>query len=327
MNLNHLQAYCQSVSHVWGLNRTRRAVRVSRYLLRGLINPLAASHWSSAVRSVPELQLCLTHNPRFLLKPSRHYLNRHYSFAQRAALIASHHAVLARLLAPEQRLLLVSGQSIRLAEITGKRGTPYAITLCRTDKFDREGELILGLRDSAQQRDVFRLAFSLHATMKTLSLEIGCIQGVRSPDARELIKVATKECHGIRPKNLLLEALMPLARVWNVGTVFGVSNASRVYRSAATFADYDTLWSEVGGIAEAGGRFRLPLTLAHRELSEIPNHHRSEYRKRNALRSDLAEKVATTATALLRDSVERADRLWHETNRPAPKQRPKVSLA
>lgn len=303
----YVQNCLRSVEAVWGLNRTGRLLRTARYLLRFLCNPVGASRWLYALNDRPELRFWLAHNPRFLLKPSRPYLSRDYSYSQRLRLVSCHHALLTELLAQHNIALLATGHAFVLASITGKLGETYSITLRKTDKFDREGELILGLQDVSHCCEVFRLVISLSRNEGgSRCLEIGCVQGPRrDAGARELVRGATKAFFGARPKCMLVEASYSLANAWGISEILGVSNDYRIYKSPCTFADYDALWTEMGGVADRNGMFRLPPVLNHRNFADVPSHHRSEYRKRATLRHDVAGQIEAVAKTLCQQRIDR----------------------
>ncbi len=294
----YLDTYYQSVALVWKLDPNRREARVLRYIAKGLLHPVASINWLSTLKEVPQLSLWFRSNPRLLLKPSRHYISRNYNFGLRAQIILNHYTILIGLLSRPSYEALSQGTTHLLATIVGKKGGHYQITLRKTDKFDREGELVLGLKDCTQDRHVFWFVFSLTRYEDQAGIEIGCIQGPRSGDARELIKRATKELYGIRPRNLLADALYELATAWGLSKYFGVCNRSRVYNGYQTHADYDAFWMELGGILDRDGMFRLPTKLFHHQLSEVPSHHRSEYGRRIKLRGILSKQIIMAAKTL-----------------------------
>lgn len=293
----YLNAYCQSIALIWKLDSNKRGIRVARYIAKGLLHPVASLRWAIALKNAPELRLWFSRNPRLLLKPGRHYLSRNYNFGLRVKIIFNHYATLIRLLSPSSIEILAQGNSLLLATIAGKSGGEYQIALGKTDKFDREGELVLQLRDSIQCREVFWCAFSINIYEDHAGVEIGCIQGPRGEGARELIKRTTKELYGIRPRNLLADALYALAASWSLADHFGVCNKSRVYNGHQTQADYDAFWLELGGSLGRNGMFLLPAKLHHHQLYEVPSHHRSEYKQRIRLRGALGEQISMAAKA------------------------------
>lgn len=294
----YLNTYFQSISLVWKLDSNRRVLRVARYIAKGLIHPVASLKWAVTLRNAPELRYWFGQNPRLLLKPSRPYINRNYNFGSRVGIIFNNYVLLSKFLSQPAFKTLAQGNFILLATLDGKKGAAYQITLGKTGKFDREGELILQLSDSTQRREVYWFAFSLNIYGDQAGVEIGCIQGPKSEDAREVIKRATKELYGIRPRNLLADALYALTTTWNLKEHFAVCNISRIYNSDKTLADYDTFWRELGGTLGKEGMFRLPTELHHHELSEVSSHHRSEYKRRILLRETLGKQISLAAKAI-----------------------------
>lgn len=295
----YFDAYFQSIALIWKLDSNKRGIRVARYITKGLLfHPIASLKWAMALKNAPELSLWFRRSPRLLLKPGRHYLNRNYNFYLRVKIIFNHYAMLVKFLSQPSLESMADGNPIILANLVGKKGAGYQIILGKTDKFDREGELILKLRDSTQCRDVFWFIFSFNTYKNHTGIEIGCIQGAHHEDARELIKRATKEFYGIRPINLLADALYALTATWNVTEHFGVCNRNRVYNGNKTYLDYDAFWLELGGTLGKNGMFRLPTELHHHQLAEVPSHHRSEYRMRISLRKALGEQISMAAKTI-----------------------------
>jgi len=287
----YLNTYCQSVALVWNLDTDNRSSRVARYISKGIAHPVASIKWALSLSETSEHHLWFRSNPRLLLKPGRHYISRHYNFASRTKIISNHYAALSSLLSRQSFEALAQGTQLLLANFVGKKGGNYQITLSKTDKFDREGELILGLKDADRNGDIFWFVFSLNHHENQTWAEIGCFQGAKGEDARAMIKLATKEFHGIRPRNLLADAMYALAANWGLSGIFGISNSSRVYNGSETFADYDTFWQELGGTPDRDGLFRLPVSLSHHPLCDIPSQHRAEYRRRMELRDALGQQI------------------------------------
>ena len=294
----YFNTYCQSVAYVWQLDSNKKGVRVARYIAKGIFQPVAALKWAFAIRNLPELRLWFGSNPRLLLKPSRHYINRNYNFDLRIQIISNHYAMLMRLLSPPSFEALAEGNHLVLATLEGKKGQGYEITIWKTDKFDREGELVLQLREGTECLVVFSLVFSLNIYGDRAGVEIGCIQGPKGKNGYEIIKRATKCLYGVRPKNLLVDALYALASAWNLTDYFGVCNTSRIYKCNQVQADYDAFWLELGSTLGNNGMFRLPAKLHHHQLSEVQSHHRSEYRKRIKLRDVLDKQISLAASDL-----------------------------
>ena len=281
--LRGVQSYLRAIGDLWRLDGNRRTARIARFLLRTGKNPVALFRWLDLIHHRPELKFWSTHSPRLFIKPSRHYISRAYRFRERATRIESHYVLLDSLVSRVTIEALATSQLIPLAEFYGKSGDLYQIVIRKTDKFDREGELGLVLLNATQHRAIYYLIFSLNTVHGERNMEIGCLQGGKGPDSAELIKAATKDALGNRPKMLLTEALYVLANAWGIRNIYGIANEFRIFNSSRTYADYDAFWSEIGGHAEKTGMYRLPQQIRHRDAAETESKHRSAHRKKMAI--------------------------------------------
>lgn len=290
-------AYARSIRLLWNVARRRRIERIASYAARSLLRPLQTAMWTAHLEQRFSVEYLKQHH-RFYLKPHRPYLNRRYTFAQRAAVILTHYAQLDALLAPVPRQQILDGAAVSLARFHGKGERAYTVTLCRTDRFYREGELILALNDEGDATRVYMLVFSVNVVAGQRRIEIGCLQGHDDPDNKARIKLATKECYGSRPKNLVMDFLYALAHAWGITQIVAVTNKSRVFRSRAVFADYDSFWSELNGVSGHDGFVALPAMLPHQNPNDAPSHKRAEYRRRAELRTTLEHQIQARAAAL-----------------------------
>jgi uncharacterized protein VirK/YbjX len=284
-----LARWWRSAMRVAAISETRRHWRTVRYAAKCILRPLASLRWIEALEHSP-LAPHIERKPRLILKPHRAYISRHYGFARRSAALLTHHVLTASLRSHGKSVEPPTGEEQVVAEIDGKHaGERYRVCIGGTDKFDREGEVMLSLREANSGELVQVLVFTLALRNDRPSLEIGCLQGGRTAQAQALIKRATKALHGIRPKNLLLDAVYSLADGWGMCAIYGISNASRVFGGKRVHADYDEFWRELGGVADHDGFFALPPTLP--EKTDIPSNRRAEYRRRGETRAQLAAQI------------------------------------
>jgi uncharacterized protein VirK/YbjX len=284
-----IASFWLSVTRVSRICTSKRTWRTICYLAKCAARPLASLRWIVALERSP-LQQFLDRQPRLLLKPYRPYISRQYDFQRRTAALLNHYALAFSLCPAGTTMDMLAGRTHALAEIIGKNGIDrYQLTVAKTDRFDREGELILSLKESLTGEAVQVLVFSFALRDSMPCIEIGCLQGGRAALSQACIKQATKALHGIRPKNLLLDAIYALSRGWKVARIFGISNASRVFFGACVYSDYDEFWSELGGVADRDGFFALPATLPQKIA--IPSNRRAEYRRRTELRLDMDAQI------------------------------------
>jgi uncharacterized protein VirK/YbjX len=126
-----------------------------------------------------------------------------------------------------------------------------------------------------------------------------------------VVRELTRNLHGLRPKCLVLALACALARHWGLTRVLAVGNAAHPLRNAGRrfVADYDAFWQEQQGRAIGNGWFELPLQPEHRSEAEVPSHHRSAFRKREALRMH-AEHLLTEALGAAPE--------YHQSRVPGP---------
>ncbi len=287
---------------VWRACPGNSLLATAKYVLRSCLIPQVTRDWLSSIAENPVLAHFVAHKPRMLLKLQRPYLNRSYSARQRLHSLVEHYRFVGRHFPTELIDSLARGHALAIANLvspeSGAEGNrnQYTLRLSSTDTFDREGELLLSLEQNAGRVRIACLAFTITGDDHGRRLEIGCLQGANSIDGRERVKRATKDFHGVRPKNILLHALYAVAACLGGRRITAVSNDCRVYynralRRKAVFADYDSFWQEVGGEANTNGQFALPRQLACRPLSEIPSSRRAEYRRRAEVRILLEQQI------------------------------------
>jgi uncharacterized protein VirK/YbjX len=186
-----------------------------------------------------------------------------------------------------------------LAEAEGRSGLRYQIQLRTVTMFDREGELVLQL--TQDDKALYTVAFTVAPRDGRPAVSVGCVQGGKTEDAREAIRTATRELHGIRPKQLMATLVRQLGHEYGCARMLMVSNRNRVIykaiRNGRVLADYDQLWEEMGAQQRPDGDWELDCApVAAPDLGSIPSKKRSEARKRHELVSRLANDVCAALT-------------------------------
>ena len=258
---------------------------------RAMLYPAQTARWLDLLNGHVLMNELVDSCPRLLYKIYRPYLTTRLEMDARIAALAWHYDfVLLRGL--EQLSCQAARGGVRLASVAGRSGLHYALMLEAGQFLEREGELVLSLcQDGAV---VYSAAFTFCAG----GIGIGCIQGSNRGDGLDAIRTATRELHGVRPKQLLVTLLGHLAYVLGGERLHLVGNANRVVRSAIrqgkVCADYDQLWREMGAHQRADGDFTLAcMALSEApELDEVPSKRRAEVRRRHATVAALAEAMA-----------------------------------
>ena len=251
-------------------------------------------HWLHLLNSHPVFSELVRDCPRLLYKIYRPYLTGGLPMARRITLLASHYALLfGRGLAP--LIAQAARGGVVLGTIAGKSGAPYTLHLHAVALLEREGELTLQLCDA--DGPVYSVAFTLSEFDGVRQVSIGCIQGPNCGNGLEANRTATRELHGLRPKQLLVTLVRQLGHEFGCSELWLVGNGNRVVRSALrqgrVCADYDQLWKELGAALRPGGDYVLACTpIAPPDMEAIESKKRSEARKRHALLLELAAIVS-----------------------------------
>ncbi len=172
-------------------------------------------------------------------------------------------------------------------------------------RFEKEGELTLGLHDKSGRR-LYSISFSFQSCNGKRTALIGCIIGSDMISCSEeesplSIKSLTKGMHGIRPKNLVFFLLQAFCQHLGVHSIMAVGSDSHIYSGQAKRRDrisfdYDDFWEEVGGrVAEDDRKlFSLPLHYTRRSFEEMRSNKRAIYLRRYALLDDIDAQIQQT---------------------------------
>jgi uncharacterized protein VirK/YbjX len=282
--------------HLRGLRRWRELGKIH---LRALLHRQQSPQWLHLLNSHPAFSDYVRGCPRFLYKAFRPYNTNVLTPDQRLDAIRAHYLFMFRR-GLGQTVARASQGPVVLAEAIGKSGLPYQVQLRTIDRFDREGELVLQL--AQDDKIVYTVAFTVAPRDGVAALSIGCIQGGKTDDAREAIRLATRDLHGIRPKQLMATLVRQLGHEYGCARLLLVSNRNRVIykaiRHGRVLADYDQLWEELGATLRPDGDYELPCTpLAAPDLDSIASRKRSEARKRHELVMGLADGVCVKLRA------------------------------
>ncbi len=241
--------------------------------------------------SQPSFHSVRMHYPRTLEKPLKPYVCVKWSAQERAQRMIEHFAFLERRHA--QLLPLIyrhQGWQLYQHEL-------FSIQLCHGP--EREGSLALVLL-SHDQQPLFTLAFNISGKAKPV-IHIGALQGP-GPNVehrQEIIRQLTHQLHGLRPKALIMEVLLILARYWKIEQVYGVTNHGHVYqalryvgskRSSVRF-QYSELWQEMGGEAVNAYWHTLPLQPPRKDPLSLSKTKRRLYTKRYTWLTELEQSI------------------------------------
>lgn len=261
--------------------------------LRSLLTLPWTLQWLAYIQQQPELLAYLAKAPRLVAKLHRPYLHRQLGMQAKLAALRYHYQAMLALPAT-QRQALLAGDGLWLATVHGRHDSRFHCLLGHQHSFDKEGELMLRWQD-ADRTTLACLTFTLCKVAGQRSIVIGGLQGAPRHVDHALIKHATKACHGLFPKRLLMEALQALGTAWQVRQILAVATRHHIYRSwryrRVFAADYDHFWQSLDARRLNAALYALPCPLPRKTADSIASHKRSEYQRRYALLDALSGQV------------------------------------
>lgn len=258
--------------------------------LRAFLNRQSTFGWLQLLNSHPLYRELVQIYPLMVYKIYRPYLTNTFSCAQRLTVLQDHYRfVLRHGLGP--LTVRAARAPMVLGTLAGKSGRPYQLELHAVAPLEREGELMLRLLQDGER--VFSVAFAFFQGERGMTLGIGCMQGPQDDDGLLRIKEATRDLHGLRPKNLMVHLLRQLGHSYGCHDLRLVGNANRAPRTAVrrgrVHADYDALWQEMDAQPRPDGDYQLDCApLTEPDMATIASKKRSEYRKRHETLEALA---------------------------------------
>ncbi|MGO4701811.1 VirK/YbjX family protein [Dyella sp. 2RAB6] len=278
--------------HDWRGAAPKRIASGLKYLLRCARMARQQSAWLQFVYGSPRLTAILEHDPRLLERWHHHYINRQFGRARRMEIAADHFRFVFVQLPEDMADGVYLHGRHRIGTLLLKDGSELRIELRRPTGRSREGEVALCLTNSAEQvlsSAVFTVADEGSALL------IGCMQGASAELGREAVRELTKQCHGLRPKNLLFSLLLAFAAEYGIERVRGVANLAHPFAGEADKikADYDAFWQECQGEPLTDGFYALPAQEPLRDETQVESKHRSAFRKREALRREACGLLVT----------------------------------
>jgi len=174
--------------------------------------------------------------------------------------------------------------------------------LCRVSRH-REGELTLAFK--LDDLTLYKLSFSLvHPQVMARTTPgvplsaplvfVGRVQGAAG--AMDTIRLVTAKLGDIAPQDVLMVALLGIARAVRAETIFGVTDENNVARhcierSPGSFS-YAAFWAKYGADFQADGNVRLALPLKERPLSDIAAKHRGRTQRKREAKATISSEVA-----------------------------------
>ena len=226
------------------------------------------------------------------------YIHSGWNFEQKLGAFEAHFRSIGRI-AP--RLDLSTQESLVIASLEDIR-PGLRLVLDRAAWFSREGGLVLNI--FLHDKRLFSLAFSVGLDAGQSVVRVGALQGVRDENILDLYRDLTKEMHGLRPRDLLFDALRMIGSAIGITTILAIADCNRLHRNVyfgqsevqKLKGDYDIIWTERGGARRDSGFFEFSSKIEFRDMKDIPSKKRSMYRRRYQFLTALAGQIATNCT-------------------------------
>lgn len=272
-----------------------------KFMLRSLGAPRMTGKLLESLTKQPQLMQILNVQPGLPCRLHRPWLSTHMSPQQTIDALCYHYQLMLDKLPETITSHYLSAHGALLTTIEGKDEQRYRIYLGADAMLDKEGEATLTFRDE-NDTVLAELTFTLCQYNGVDTFFIGGLQGAKADVPHQLIQVATKACHGLFPKRLVVDALLTLGERLSVKHVRAVSNETHIYRSLRyrrkkrdkLHADYNSFWESLSATVDAEGDYVLPLALPRKTMEEIASKKRAEYRRRYELLDALQQQIAAT---------------------------------
>lgn len=251
-----------------------------RYHLRSLLHYSLIKTFEQKVNQEPHLQKLLLERASYSYPLVHRFLDKRFNSQKRLAMIYENLTFLPHVMA-EKGLPPLWEKPICFGEVI----EGFEIYLNINEHQAMEGYWALELRYKPTNQLVYLLTFG----KLEKALLIAVIQGPNFEGSKEIVKTLTKQCHGLRPAYLMVEAMKALTLTLGYKTLLGIpqkyQNKSRLIQSKRYVVDYDAIFQESAG--KLGKYWTLPLNFETKSLEEIPSKKRSMYRKRYAMLDNL----------------------------------------
>jgi uncharacterized protein VirK/YbjX len=216
-----------------------------------MLAPRVSARWTEFIRRYYRQAGAPGPVARVLAKPLRSYLHRGFGPSQRLRSLVDHYGQIDQILSLDCVQTLCRGESIVLARLDGRKDSHFLVSIAAsvTLATQREGELVISIGREGADVKLSKLSLCFATIRGARALVVGGIQGPATGLKRDVID-ATRELHGLRPKDAVFLAARALAGAVGASSVHAVSDANHVLnrlQDIAKFSGYDEYWRERGG--------------------------------------------------------------------------------
>jgi len=275
----------------WHGHALKRAVCAAKYLVRTLQVKAHHRAWLRFIHDTSPMPAVVARDPRLFERYQHRYINLGFDPATRLALVHGHYDFITRHWPAALVKAVYVDREHRIGQLTLRDGSQVDIVLKAPPVKGLEGELGIYLCDTD---GIHLSSVILTIADEGRTLLVGCVQGAKASEGKEAVRDLTRQCHGLRPKNLLLSLVYAVAGIYGSEQVRGVGQTVHpfAHKHDKIKSDYNGFWREAGGVLTADGMFDLPARDAVRNIADVESKHRSAFRRREALRAEAMDMLA-----------------------------------
>jgi uncharacterized protein VirK/YbjX len=259
--------------------------------------------WLGRVRSWyndasnPALLEMLERRPELVCVIERPYVNTAWTARRRLDAIELHYR---QVQGPLNFLRFAPEAPLHVGRLT-EGEIALDIVLEKPAWFVHEGEVSMSLFRGEQR--LYSLVFVLGRSQNDkLTAYVGALQGIGDAQALDIYRQLTHGLHGLRPRDLLVNAFRMLSKHVGIERILAVSDSNSMARSSyfenkKAHSSYDEVWLDHRGVRLDCGFFELSTTPARRAPDEIASRKRAQYRRRYEMLDALEAQMSTALGA------------------------------
>ncbi len=288
-------------------SRLRGFKRQLRWSVSAAVRQAAAANWFEWLEQ-PEMRPYLAAEPRLAFRPLGAYMSLRWNWSRRAKVIRDTYAFIHAQGGPLHEAM-TRQEGVTLLQVPLEKGLVATVTIRPDMQFRKEGEISVFFTLSGIDLAISSFVLAFERVPDGWACYVGAVQG-RKGGGEDIIKLATKAMHGLRPKQFMVFLAQEIARSLRVKALFGVGNSIHIFRAGQykliktkreIHFDYDELWTEAGGEPADEGWFLVPSKPRLRGLDEVKPNKRSMYTKRYAMLDVISKQIRTVLTPFPRD--------------------------
>ncbi|WP_270502038.1 VirK/YbjX family protein [Kluyvera ascorbata] len=270
-----------------------------KFMLRSLLMPRLSRDLMRELSQWPNLSAVMARQPRLPVRLHRPYLAMNFDRSLVSSALRYHYKLLSDSMSSEEFEAYLNSKHFPLANIEGKNGEVFSLVLTMEVNLDKEGDSTI-LMHNSNGDTLAEMTFTILNYKGKRTLFIGGLQGGIRSLPHAAIQEATKACHGLFPKRLVMEAVCRFAGRLQVEQILAVSNAVHIFRAERyhdknknILSDYNTFWEAIGGECDQTGYFHISGTIARKDIADIASKKRAEYRRRYELMDTIDSQMST----------------------------------